>query len=83
MRICALLISLVLQSCSALDFKAGISFADENSAAPEVNLPNPLGILRIEYPTENNNTIFCEHISSLPLEEKGSGLNHCGFLIEL
>jgi hypothetical protein len=61
----------------------GVSLSDERSAKPEVNLPDPLGILRVRYETENKTTIFCEHISSFPLTEKGNGLNHCGFMIKL
>lgn len=65
------------------DLNIGISLSDEDSAKPEIYLPNPLGILRVEYETENNTTVFCEHISSFPLVEKGTGLNHCGLMLKL
>jgi len=61
----------------------GMSLSDESRARPEVDLADPLGILRLEYETESNTTIFCEHISSIPKTEEGSGLNHCGFMIKL
>jgi hypothetical protein len=64
-------------------FYAGLSLSDEKSAKPEVDLPDPLGILRLEYETEKETVIFCEHISSFPKTEKGAGLNHCGFLLKL
>ena len=69
--------------CADFDFFAGVAFSDKTAAQPEVDLPGPLGILRIEYETERETTVFCEHISSLSEEEKGSGLNHCGFLVRL
>lgn len=65
------------------NFKLGASISNERSAKPEVDLPSPLGILRFEYKTEKENIIFCEHISSIPSDEEGHGLNHCGFLIGL
>jgi hypothetical protein len=61
----------------------GMSLSDESSTRPEVDLPDPLGILRMEYKTDRENIVFCEHISSLPKIEAGSGLNHCGFLVRL
>jgi hypothetical protein len=80
------LLTLLLISMPAhadFSFYAGVSKIDESKAKPEVDLQNPLGILRMEYETESETTIFCEHISSIPKDERGSGVNHCGFLIKL
>ena len=74
---------MVLTGCNDIAVKAGLSFSDEPAGGPEVDLPNPLGIIRGEYETEQGNTLFCEHISSLPKVEEGAGLNHCGFMVPL
>lgn len=74
---------LLLAGCNDINIKVGVSFSDENGGAPDVDLPNPLGIIRGEYETERGNIGFCEHISSLPKVEEGSGLNHCGFMVPL
>ena len=63
---------------------AGVSFNDEKGGEPEINgMVSPLGVIRAEYETERNNTLFCEHISSLSENEEGDGLNHCGFLLKI
>ena len=64
-------------------FKYGLSVHNQDSADPEVNLETPLGILRLEYETEREHTVFCEHISSIEQHEIGRGFNHCGFLMKL
>jgi len=74
---------ILLTGCSQVSVKVGTSFNDERSGQPEVGLISPLGIVRVEYETERENTAFCEHISSLSQDEEGSGLNHCGFLFRL
>lgn len=75
---------ILLCGCSVVDFKAGSSFNDERGGYPEIDgLVAPLGIIRLEYETERDNTVFCEHISSLSETEEGRGLNHCGFLFKL
>lgn len=79
-------ILLILIPCIAhaeFSFYTGLSFNAEERDKPEVDLPNPLGILRFEYKTEKETIIFCEHISSFPKIEDGAGLNQCGFLIKL
>lgn len=82
MRKYALLLA-ILQGCSAVNVKAGFSFHAEASAEPEItNMPSPLGIVRAEYKTNKGNTFFAEHITSVPGVERGSGLNHAGFLFE-
>ena len=79
-----LIFILLLTSCSSLSIKVGASFNDERSGEPEITgLVAPLGIIRAEYETERDNTVFCEHLSSLSEAEQGSGLNHCGFLFRL
>lgn len=85
MRYLILTLLLLVSITAHADFslKAGLSLSDEKSAQPEVDLPDPLGILRLEYETDKGNTLFCEHISSFPKTEQGSGLNHCGFMMEL
>jgi hypothetical protein len=76
-----LLIIPLLCSCSAIDVKVGVSFRDEQGGEPEItNMPNPMGIVRAEYETEKGNTFFAEHITSIPGDEDGDGLNHAGFL---
>lgn len=65
------------------DFKVGMSLSMEAQARPEIDLPGPLGILRMQYKTDKGNELFCEHISSIPAVENGNGLNHCGFMVGL
>ena len=78
-----ILLFLATPAHADFSFYTGLALSDEKGAKPEVDLPDPLGILRVEYKTEKETIIFCEHISSFPKTEEGSGLNHCGFLIKL
>lgn len=74
---------LSMPSYAEFNFNAGVSLSNNTQAQPEVKLQDPLGILRVQYKTEKESVIFCEHISSIPKKEIGRGLNHCGFLIKL
>ena len=49
----------------------------------EYDRNDPLGIIRIEYETERETTLFCEHISSIPGTGKELDINHCGAMFKL
>lgn len=84
MKILSIILLLIPSMVQAdFSFYAGLSLSDEKGAKPEIDLPDPLGILRLEYETEKETIIFCEHISSFPKTEIGKGLGHCGFMIKL
>jgi hypothetical protein len=57
----------------------GMAMHHERWDAPEINLPNPIGIIGAEYRADENVVLYCEHLSSIPLQESGYGLNLCGF----
>ena len=70
---------------SDIHFKVGMSVSSDG--APEVDLSDPLGIIRMEYNLIKDKNggidLFCEHVSSVSSDEKGYGLNHCGIMLEL
>ncbi len=80
-------------SYAGFQYKVGLSFNLDDNSRPEhelardnserIDFGNPLGILRMEYKTQKGNTLFCEHISSIPSVERGNGFNHCGFMMGL
>lgn len=83
---CGLFVLAVVMPLSvAADFsiKAGVSYEiPEDEPGSEVGLPGPLGLIRLEYDTSRKNTLFCEHMSSIPKTSDGAGINHCGMLMK-
>jgi len=62
-----------------IDLILGASMAWEMAAQPEYRVQNPLATVRIEWTGEQRDRrLYCEHISSVPMIEQGSGLNRCG-----
>ncbi len=67
---------LSLQGCgSSLYAEAGVGQTMDGAAYPEVKLPTPLGRFAIGVKTKDSWTVEVEHISSIPLQEEGKGLN--------
>jgi len=70
----------ILTGCTA---QVGLSTLATGYAKPELTaMANPLGIVRLSADYKRF-TGFCEHISSIPVYERGYGLNHCGILLEI
>ncbi len=64
-----------------LILSAGLGMHSERLDSPEVQgIDNPVGIVRV-HKKSGRLEMYCEHISSIPIWERGHGFNHCGVLV--
>ena len=76
MKYLILILSLVSFNVQAQFYvEAGVGMTDEINSQPEIFLTNPLGKFTIGYYSEYNWSVEFEHISSIQLDEEGTGLN--------
>lgn len=70
-----------LSGCSV---KLGLAAHSYKKDSPEIRLSNMLGVVSLEKEyKEHNFTTYCQHISGVDTDEKGAGLNMCGFNVEI
>lgn len=82
-KIILILMLLISAPTQAADWYFEIAIGvkpDNEMGMPEVNLPGPLGKFVIGVEAQNNWAIEFEHISSLPYQEQGKGLNALWFI---
>jgi len=72
-----LILIFLIVGCANSKFDVGLAVHANQFDKPEYDGGNPLGVMRYSY-SNRDQTLFCEHISSLPDIEKGMGLNLCG-----
>lgn len=81
MRTLVIAFALLLSGCT---LHAGVVVHPPSKDAPEITrMDNPLGVLRLEHKFGNKTVGYCEHTSSIPVRERGYGLNVCGIMREI
>lgn len=77
--------NLAITILCAIHLNIGIALHDTKMDWPEINgLPNPLGEVRLTVDTPDPRfSFFYEHVSSIPREEAGLGLNMVGMTLRI
>lgn len=78
-----LLIALLMNAAPAQAgwyFELAVGLHDADASLPEVDLPGPLGRVVFGLQAQDNFAIEIEHVSSVPAQEQGSGLNTLWFV---
>jgi len=73
---------LILLFLTGCQMHAGLALHSNEYDNPTYNGNNPLGVIRLSHEI-NNTEIFYEHVSSIPDNEEGYGLNMTGILIKI
>jgi len=68
---------------SLLSIQLGLAVHTTRLDSPEVDLGNPLIVLRAAYPVTKNSEVFYEHDSAAFITEEGYGFNKFGYMYKL